>query len=118
PNFKRMEVDVAMVHFLALGNAAGLRVARVVETAVIGQPGEAGRAGVRDPFELEALAAFDVHHVQRAELGAAFGQAVGQQAPTLGRTPPDDGYSADGAERVRTNVSPYLSGQDVRPARP
>ena len=108
-----MEEDVAMVHLVAFFDAARLRVARVVQAAVIGQPGEAGSAGVWDTLDFQIQAAFDVHDVQRAELGTALGQTVRQQAPALGREPPIERDDAAGAQGVRVDHGPLLTLQSV-----
>ncbi len=66
------------------------RVDGVPEAAAVGQPGDAGRSGVRDAVG-EHLAGGDVHHVQHAVLGAALAEPVGDERAVVRGVEPVDG---------------------------
>ena len=91
--------DPALVLFLARRQRARRRIARVIETAARGQPGQ--RASPRPRNDVRPiLARVDVAHAQGGYLAAARRDPVGQQAAVLRRVPP--------VERLRS-----VSGQSV-----
>src|SRR6266571_22012 len=66
-----MKKDVTVIDFLALGNVAGLRIARVVKSGSIRQPGDAGSTSLGDRVR-EVLSAVNAQDMKCAALVAAI----------------------------------------------
>ena len=100
-------VDGAVVLHLAGRHLARRRVARVVEAAPVGRPGD--RAGARARDLVAAVApGRDVAHAQHRFLAAVVGDAVGDQRAVVGREPPVERARAVGA--VGVDVDQRLVG--------
>src|SRR5579863_4111026 len=91
--------DVAVVHFLAGGDVSFFRIAGVVEAGVVEPPGDAGGAGALDGVGKNS-AGFGFDDVQRAHLGTAGRQAIGDVLSVFAGLVPVERDGAIGGEQV------------------
>ena len=94
-----MKVHVAMVVLLARGNAAGCRVAGVVEALAGRQPRQRARARVRNRVR-KVASGRNVTNPQCRVLVARSGNSVGKQRAVLGWIPPVKRRRAVGGQCV------------------
>ena len=96
---QRVIEDVPVIHLLAVCNIALLRIARVIETAIIGLPRYAGGARALDGIG-QQLAGASLDDAQRAHLGAAFGRAVSDKLSIVRWLPPIQRHRSSYGKRV------------------
>ncbi len=84
---QRVIEDVPVVHLLAFGHVALLRIARVVEAAVVRLPRDAGRTRAFNDVG-QQLAGRGLDDVQRAHLGATLRRSVRDILSVVRHTPP------------------------------
>jgi hypothetical protein len=94
-----------LVHRLELVLAARLVVALVIEASAVVAPGDAGELGPANLVR-EVLAAVDVAHLDRAPVGAAVGQRIGEALPIVAGRGLGQRHRSVGGERVGVEQEP------------